>query len=437
MNNEILVYTENDDPRTRYIIETLFVDFQGFIINYSSDLPFFVDFSGPKFSYLNKGIEHIPNIFNNGDLETDRIFNANVTLSEELNHNDLHFPIDLLSESFFLLSRAEEYFSHQRDKHGRFPASASLINKKKTPEKPFADIYSAALSAWIQTHFPDLKPTPKLSSELLSFDIDIAWALKNKPFIRQTGAIARDIVSGYFQKFLQRMNVMRGKIKDPFDVYDDMEALAQKTSIPMIFFFQVCSKGKYDKAVNVKSREFSVLVKRISEFAIIGIHPSYSGGQNADKIIAEKKILEDITGKPVKHSRHHFLKLNIPQTARVLCEAGISDDYTMGFADAPGWRAGTCKPFRIFDIEQNITLPLTTHPITIMDGTLGEYLKLNHDQAFERIAQLYSITQQYMGEFIPLWHNETLSNTGKWKGWKHRVFDPMIQLISSNNIIQQ
>jgi len=433
MNNEILVYTEKEGTRTRYIIDTLFVDFLGFSVKHTSDTQIFTKSSNPKFSYLNNGLEHIPNIYNSGVIETDRIFNIDVSLPAEFKTQELHISNDLLCDSFFLLSRAEEYSSKEHDEHGRFPASASVLSQKEISEKPLTDIYAASLSYWIQSHFPQLQPQPKSATSLLSFDIDIAWALKNKPLIRQTGAIARDIISGDFRKITQRMAVIKGKTKDPFDVYDELENLAHATEIPMIFFFQMRSKGKYDKAVNVKSRDFSELVKRISKFATIGIHPSYSGGQYAENIISEKKILEDITGIAVKHSRHHFLKLHIPITPRIMSEAGISDDYTMGYADASGWRAGTCKPFKIFDIEQNKTLSLTTHPITIMDGTLGEYLNLSHGQAFEKIRELYSVTQQYGGEFIPLWHNETLSDTGKWTEWKNLVFDPMIQLIAGNN----
>jgi hypothetical protein len=101
----------------------------------------------------------------------------------------------------------------------------------------------------------------------------------------------------------------------------------------------------------------------------------------------------------------------------------------MGFADQTGWRAGTCRPFRIFDLDLNKPLPLKTHPISVMDGTLREYLKLTPTQAMQKMQEIIRITMDNHGEFIPLWHNESLSNTGKWSGWNENVFMPMVKLM--------
>ncbi len=429
MNNEILVFAEHKGARTQYIIETLLCDFQGFQIRFAEDLKSFIDSDLPKFSYLHEGLRNIPNIFNSQNIENDTLFETEPDFSQNIKITEKHLSRDLFCDSFYMLSRAEEYHYQQPDSHGRFPAEASAAFQNNSAYQPLADINASLISRWLVHHYPDLQHQPKKPSVLLSFDIDIAWAFRNKPFIRQSGAFAKDILSGNFNKFANRISVLRGKKKDPFDIYQNLELLFQTTQIPMIFFFQMRSEGRYDKAVRVKSREFSHLVRNLSEFAEIGIHPSYSGGQNKEMIIEEKAILEDIIGTAIRKSRQHFLKLHIPKTPRILSEAGISDDYSMGFADQIGWRAGTCRPFRIFDLELNKSLPLKTHPISVMDGTLREYLNLTPTQAMQKMQEIIRITMDNHGEFIPLWHNESLSNTGKWSGWNENVFMPMVKLM--------
>lgn len=431
--NRILVFIENQGERSKYIIETLLSEFQGFAIEFTEEKEAFLTSFLPKFTYLQKGIDGIPNIFNSHCIENDCIYNTHIPDHTQFEIKKIHSDNDIFSLSFFMLTRTEEYNSPTRDKHGRFPAEASLAFKMGLLHLPVVDLLSEALVQWLKNYFPQLSPKPKQHKSILTFDIDIAYQFLGKPVVRQAGGIARDILLLNFNKVAERIAILKRKKPDPYDVYDFLELLSQQTGIPMIFFFQVRSSGRYDKAVDPKSKDFIRLVKRIHEFADIGIHPSYSGGQNSLSIISEKEILENITGKRIKHSRQHFLKLHFPATPRTLVKAGIENDYTMGYADFPGWRAGTCKPFRVFDLQNNEILPLTTYPISVMDGTLGEYLKLNPQEALLKIEEIFKTIQIYNGTFIPLWHNTTLSEAGKWKNWRKDVFEPMTERIKQHN----
>lgn len=98
----------------------------------------------------------------------------------------------------------------------------------------------------------------------------------------------------------------------------------------------------------------------------------------------------------------------------------------MGYASQPGFRASICVPFYFFDLTQNEETTLRIHSLTYMDGTLREYLKLNPQQAMALISSLVDEVKAVNGEFISLWHNDTVSDEKDWKGWR-QVFESTIR----------
>jgi hypothetical protein len=110
--------------------------------------------------------------------------------------------------------------------------------------------------------------------------------------------------------------------------------------------------------------------------------------------------------------------LSFPKTYRNLLSVGIKEDYTMAFADVPGFRGGTCTSFFWYDLEKEFITDLLVHPITVMDQTLKKYLELSPEKAIHLLDELLLNVEKVNGDFISIWHNESISDFGTWKGWK-------------------
>ena len=100
----------------------------------------------------------------------------------------------------------------------------------------------------------------------------------------------------------------------------------------------------------------------------------------------------------------------MPETWRHYATAGLAYDATLGFADRPGFRCGTCYDFSVFDLDQRRPLPLYERPPTVMEVTLlsKAYLGLKPEAALERIVRLALICRCFSGRFRLLWHNSEL-----------------------------
>ena len=215
-------------------------------------------------------------------------------------------------------------------------------------------------------------------------------------------------------------------MKDPYDTYDDILALHEK-GFDIRIFWLLADLDKYDRNIHYNQPFQKKLIKLLDKKIRIGIHPGMQCVDSEFDLFNEIDRLEHIVDRKVSDSRQHYLILKLPNTYRMLVSQHISDDYTMGFADMAGFRAGTARPFLWFDLKKNEVTPLTIHPIAYMDGTLNEYMKLTPDEAKATISRLHEEVKTYGGDFSFIWHNETIGNYGPWKGWKE-VFEHTIQL---------
>ena len=90
----------------------------------------------------------------------------------------------------------------------------------------------------------------------------------------------------------------------------------------------------------------------------------------------------------------------------------------MGYADEIGFRAGTCTPFYFFDLKKNETTGLKVYPFAIMEGVLKDHFSYSIPEAVEAFNSTREEIEGVNGNFISIWHNESLSNEKRWKGWR-------------------
>lgn len=94
----------------------------------------------------------------------------------------------------------------------------------------------------------------------------------------------------------------------------------------------------------------------------------------------------------------------------------------MGYSDLAGFRAGTCTPFYFYDLGKELRTNLKIHPFVYMDGALNDRENISIDDAIFKIKNLKKQVQKVNGQFTAIWHNESLSDLDRWKGWR-RVFE--------------
>ena len=428
----MLIYSKKISARSRYVFKLLFEELLGMEYRLTSDLDTFIAEIGPKCSY---GKQPISNelFFYASDLLFEQGIHIQELNESALNGCALLFPskltaalqFDVFSATFYLVSRYEEYLPHLKDQHGRFKANQSVLYKLGVLNEPVVNQWALLLLESIELRFGKLKRRAAKFRFIPSIDIDNAFAYKHKGFIRAIAGCLSDFIALNPRHAIERIKVLAGLKKDPYDTYDYLEGLKERFPYKTLFFILLGDFSKYDRNVSHQNRYMQELIKFLDDTGEAGIHPSYDSHRNADKLKNEIARLSVILHREIRISRQHFLKFSLPETYQRLIECEITDDYSMGYAELPGFRAGIASSFLYYDLDLETETTLRVHPISIMDGTLKDYLDLNPEEASEVIRMQLNKVKSVNGTFIAVWHNESFAENKRWKGWRN-VYETML-----------
>jgi hypothetical protein len=424
----IVIFVEAVSERLVYVFDFIFKDRK---IDYqiTNDPIYFEVLEGFKFNYSKQQFETGLQIQPSNVLFSEEIIDY--TLEKALFHqeNCLSFDgiIDPIASIFYILTRYEEYVIQKRDFHDRFEATNSILMKYNWLDQCICDRWCEDLIAFMEKEYQKAIPYEEIPLTFIpTFDIDNVRAFQWKEGIRSWVGILKNRWKKNTTALKTREQVKLGNQKDPYDTFDEIVALKNKKIEPIAFWL-IGDFAKYDRNVTSLDKRHVALIQDIASNIAVGLHPSYKSNLSSFYLQKEVERLKEIIDPEILISRQHYLKLSLPYTYRNLQQFNISHDYSMGFASHVGFRAGTARPFLFFDLPKNTISDLTIHSFCYMDGTFLDYLKMSIPESKKTIENLYHEVKTYGGEFIPIWHNESISNFGRWEGWKE-LYDFTINL---------
>lgn len=442
----LLLYSHITSPRLQFICHFIFKEMLGVDFTITIDSEEFKNYTGLCFNYSElriKNVEH-PDSFG----KELRVQNTNLLFENDIKEQTIEcfeinghnaffktegadFPFDIFAASFYLLSRYEEYLPHKKDMYGRYAHENSLAFKKGFLNLPLINIWVKDFAETIKSKFPDLEFRILNFEFIPTYDIDIAYSYKHKGLLRNIG--------GFFKSpSAQRIKVLLGLQKDPFDAYDWLDELHRKNNLQPLYFFLAAEKnGVYDKNILPHKDAIWQLIKRHAKKYTVGIHPSWQSSDNRVLLKKEIKQLEAmIEDRSMNHqpstilySRQHYIRFTMPETYRRLQEAGITNDYTMGYGSINGFRASVAASFYWYDLEKEEQTGLRIHPFCFMEANSYYEQKYTAAQAMDELMHYYKVCKAVNGQLIAIWHNNFLGTDKKFAGWRE-VYEFFVKVIT-------
>src|SRR5438552_2460200 len=185
----LLIYTPHITNRLQYAFQYIFEERLGLEFSFTNNKEDFVyNVSDLKIVYAKENIQN-GILFYAHDLLFEKDIrkiglnestynNAPVLFSNTNKNAALNF--DVFAAIFYLLSRYEEYLNEPLDKHGNYNCENSILFKLKVWDIPIVEQWTELLKEILLKHFPTLRFKEHKTKFGLSFDIDVAYAYKNR-----------------------------------------------------------------------------------------------------------------------------------------------------------------------------------------------------------------------------------------------------------------
>ena len=343
---------------------------------------------------------------------------------------------------YWALNRVEELEKNELDKHQRFKASSSHAVKHGYLERPFIDEWLDILGQVVIRLNPNLSLKKHKAQMFLSHDVDQpaqyafnSWAtalrMASSYLLRQKSI--KKACRPIWQKLISYKEI---SLDDPYNTFDLLMDLSEKKGIKSSFYFIAGGNNKnYDASYRLTDRRIHKLLLEIDRRGHeIGLHSSYEMFNLDGGISKEMKSLKAVcSALGIKQSywggRMHYLRWSHPKTLFECESAGMSYDTTLGYAELPGFRCGTCFEYLAFDPIEKKRLNIRIRPLIVMESTIieEEYLGLGKGkEARRKILHLKRICNKVNGNFSLLWHNSSLTTVELKKMY--------MDIVNDNNI---
>lgn len=350
-----------------------------------------------------------------------------------LDNNQATIQYDILGLTYWMLNRIEEIGRTDLDNHGRFPATSSHAFRHGYLERPVVDEWLHLLGQVIKRIWPQIELNQHQFSMKVSHDVDVPSLYAFKPWkiiLRMMAGhlLKRHDIKAALQALwfkLTGKNIIPKH--DPCNTFDWIMQISEENDLISAFYFICGGEHSHDADYQPEDPRIRRLMREIHKRGHeIGLHPSYATYQNPEAIKQQADRLRRICAEEGIHQngfggRMHYLRWEQPTTLQAWDDAGMAYDSTLGYADRPGFRCGTCFEYPGFNPVTQTALRLRLRPLVVMEcSVIGDnYMAMGYThETFNHFEVLKDSCQKVQGCFTLLWHNSHFMNNKDFELYK-------------------
>lgn len=439
----ICIYTDKYTNRLKYVADHIFKRILGQpvnIINKEEDLPTLS--SSPLIVYSDtlkvKGALHIiPNglLFKKGVREYDLTMSTWEGEKIFFATSGGDIPFDMFSASFYLLSRYEEYLPIKEnfDDKGCFIAEKSLAYKEGFLDTPLVDVWALKLEEKLKTLFANYTSTQDKRFRFLPIiSVNTPYRYRTYSILGNILRLGKKVLERDWSGLKKQLRVLLRIEQDPYCNVDKIVDIHNRNSLRPLFALRVSNKRWYKRPIYFAYNTYKKVLCRNYQMALC-ISGAATG--SASQLKSEQKRLSRIFKTRIVIGVSGVSEFIIPDFYRNLSNSKIKEDFSMSYPDRIGFRASTCTPFRIYDLNREEYYRIDVHSVPFAAWSVKK-MGLSKEEIINSAKEMAKTVKNLKGEFIIASHNDNFVDSTLFKGWSatYEYTIRYVSLLETNDV---
>ena len=247
---------------------------------------------------------------------------------------------------------------------------------------------------------------------VLTHDVDYLPGVRDHGLPRLLRAIMRQVVLRRRPVDAVRLlaHYARSLSLQPYLAFESVRRAEQSRGARSSFQLVAARRHRLDPTYAIRGGSIASALQKVasSEWEIC-LHSSYMARRTPGALGEERAELERVVGTAVHGNRQHYLNFHPSQLFDAIERAGMEYDMSVGYNDASGTRAGTCFPYRPFNLGLGRAYGFWEISFVLMDTTLATTYRFSPAEALEHAQAVLSRVAKVGGSVSLIWHLEQLS----------------------------
>lgn len=432
----ICIYTDKYTNRLKYVADHIFKRILGQsvnIVNKVEDLPTLS--ACPLIVYSEtlkvKGALHIvPNglLFKKGVREYDITMNTWDGVKTFFATKGGDIPFDIFSASFYLLSRYEEYLPIKEnfDSKGCFISEKSLAYKEGFLETPLVDVWALKLEEKLNSLFPNYTSSIDRRFRFLPIiSVNTPYRYRTYSVLGNLLRLSKKVLERDWSELKKQLRVLLRIDQDPYCNVEKIVELHNRNSLRPLFAFRISNKKWYKRPVYFAYSTYKKVLCRNYQIALC---ISGVASNSVTQLKMEQKILSRIFRTRIVIGTSSLSEYVVPKFYRNLSNSKIKEDFSMSYPDRIGFRASTCTPFRVYDLNREEYYRIDVHSVPFTVWSVKR-MGLNKEEIVKAATSMAKTVKSLKGEFIIASHNDNFVDSSMLKGWAS-TYEYVIRYVS-------
>lgn len=432
----ICIYTDKYTNRLKYVADHIFKRILGQsmnVVNKVEDLPTLS--ACPLIVYSEtlkvKGALHIvPNglLFKKGVREYDITMNTWDGVKTFFATKGGDIPFDIFSASFYLLSRYEEYLPIKEnfDSKGCFISEKSLAYKEGFLETPLVDVWALKLEEKLNSLFPNYTSSIDRRFRFLPIiSVNTPYRYRTYSILGNLLRLGKKVVERDWSELKKQLRVLLRIDQDPYCNVEKIVELHNRNSLRPLFAFRISNKKWYKRPVYFAYSTYKKVLCRNYQIALC---ISGVASNSVSQLKLEQKILSRIFRTRIVIGTSSLSEYVVPKFYRNLSNSKIKEDFSMSYPDRIGFRASTCTPFRVYDLNREEYYRIDVHSVPFTVWSVKR-MGLNKEEIVKAATSMAKTVKSLKGEFIIASHNDNFVDSSMLKGWAS-TYEYVIRYVS-------